>query len=144
MVAGAAAVATLVGDQWRAGLAAIASLAGALSLVFGIAERARRHADLTQQHGHLAAEIAGAGERDFNQADINRWCAKLAQVAPVGAHLLEGGLRAALLLGALLLGQYLLAAIAARNSGIRFVTNVLAIHSAKRVTATPAAKGRAW
>ena len=142
MVAGAAAVATLVGDQWRAGLAA--SLAGALSRVFGIAERARRHADPAQQHGHLAAEIAGADERDFNEADINRWCAKLAQVAPVGAHLFEGGLRAALLLGALLLGQYFLAAIAARNNGIRFVTDVLAIHSAKRVTATPAAKGKAW
>ena len=51
VVAGAAAVATLVGDQWRAGLVAIASLAGALALVFGIAKRARRHADLAQQYG---------------------------------------------------------------------------------------------
>ena len=68
----------------------------------------------------------------------------LTVVAPVGVYLLEGGIRAALLLGALMLGQYLLAAIAARNSGTRFVTNVLAIHSAKRVTAAPAAKGKAW
>ena len=66
----------------------------------------------------------------------------LTVVAPVGVHLLEGGLRSALLLGALMLGQYLLAAIAARNSGIRFVTNVLAIHSTRRVTATPAAKAK--
>ena len=47
---------------------------------------------------------------------------------------------AALLLGALMLGQYLLAAIAARNSGIRFVANVLAIHSTRRVIAVSAAK----
>jgi hypothetical protein len=31
-------------------------------------------------------------------------------------------------------GQYVLAAVSARHSGIRFVTNVLAVHSAKKVT----------
>lgn len=80
VVAGAAAVATLVGDQWRAVLAAIASLAGALSLVFGISERARRHADLASQHGQLIADIVGVGERDFTEDDIKRWCAKLALI----------------------------------------------------------------
>lgn len=36
----------------------------------------------------------------------------------------------------ILLGQFLSAVIAARNSGVRFVTTVLALHSAKRVTAS--------
>ena len=66
----------------------------------------------------------------------------LTPAAPIGVYLLDGGIRAALLAGVLMLIQYLLAAIAARNSGVRFVTNVLAIHSAKRVTTPPASKGR--
>lgn len=67
----------------------------------------------------------------------------LTLAAPIGVYLfLDGGIRTALLAGVLMLVQYLLAAIAARNSGVRFVTNVLAIHSAKRVTTPPASKAR--
>lgn len=33
--------------------------------------------------------------------------------------------------------QYLLTAVSARHSGIRFVTNVVAVHSARKVTAAP-------
>lgn len=80
VVAGAAAVATLVGNEWRAVLAAIASLAGALSLVFGISERARRHSELANQHGMVVAEIIAAGERDFTEDDLKRWGTKLAQI----------------------------------------------------------------
>lgn len=66
----------------------------------------------------------------------------LALAAPIGVYLLDGGLPSATIAAVLMLSQYLFAALAARNSGVRFVTNVLAIHSAKRVTAPPAPRGR--
>ena len=55
-------------------------------------------------------------------------------LVPLGLWL--AGLAAGVLwfAAALFVVQYVLAAISARHSGIRFVTNVLAVHSAKKVT----------
>mgnify|MGYP001344779523 CR=1 FL=1 len=56
-------------------------------------------------------------------------------LVPLGLWLLGVGPGALWFGVALFVVQYLLAAISARHSGIRFVTNVLAIHSAKKITA---------
>lgn len=57
-------------------------------------------------------------------------------LVPIGLWLAGVGPGALWFAAALFFVQYLLAAISARHSGIRFVTNVLAIHSAKKITAT--------
>lgn len=62
----------------------------------------------------------------------------IAAAAPIAWLLVGASAAAATTAVALMGGQYVLAAIAARNSGVRFVTNVLAVHSTKRVIrATP-------
>lgn len=45
----------------------------ALSLVFSLSDRAKRHAELGRQWRELVARIEARGERDFSEADINTW-----------------------------------------------------------------------
>ncbi len=45
----------------------------ALSLVFSLADRAKRHAELGRQWRELASRIESRGERDFTEADTNAW-----------------------------------------------------------------------
>lgn len=47
-----------------------------VSLVFGLSDRARRHADLARNFRQLESEIVARGERDFTEADIASWSAK--------------------------------------------------------------------
>jgi hypothetical protein len=64
----------------------------------------------------------------------------LCVLVPAAAYGMGASTKATALAAVLLIAQYLLAAMSARWSGIRFVCNVLAIHSTKKVTVTsPAA-----
>lgn len=68
-----AAISTLlppVGVQIAGATVAVSTT---LSLVFGLSEKARRHSDLAAQFIALDAEIAGKGERDFEEPDLNHW-----------------------------------------------------------------------
>lgn len=56
-------------------------------------------------------------------------------VVPIGLYFNDVSPTATWSAVAFFAAQYLLTAIAARNSGVRFVTNVLAIHVSKKVTA---------
>lgn len=47
-----------------------------------------------------------------------------------------------LVCASLFLGQYLIVALAARNTGIRLVQNVLAVHASQKIGATKSKKGR--
>lgn len=44
-----------------------------ISLVFSLADRARRHAELGRQWRVMIARIEEHGERDFTEADIGQW-----------------------------------------------------------------------
>lgn len=61
----------------------------------------------------------------------------LTVAAPAALFLISASTATMVAAAAFMFVQYILAAIAARNSGIRFVTNVLSIHSVKRVSARP-------
>ena len=54
-------------------------------------------------------------------------------LAPLGLYVAETSTKALWISAGLFLVQYVLTAISARNAGERFVCNVLAVHSAKRV-----------
>jgi hypothetical protein len=55
-------------------------------------------------------------------------------LAPFGLYLAEVGTKALWVAAGLFFTQYVLSSISARNAGERFVCNVLAVHSAKKVT----------
>jgi hypothetical protein len=65
--------------------------------------------------------------------DLSALSLILSVAAPVVALLTGGTRMTALTVFGLLLAQYVLAAIAARNNGIRFVTTVLALHGIARL-----------
>ena len=73
--------------------------------------------------------------------DMTAMSALLLLLVPAALYF-SGAPEASLLIAAALFGgQYLATAIAARNSGVRFVTNVLAVHSTRKVPATRPAGG---
>lgn len=55
-------------------------------------------------------------------------------LAPICLYAADVSEKSILIAVAFLLGQYVLAAISARHSGVRFVCNVLAVHSTKKIT----------
>lgn len=73
IVGGSAAFAGLGGPdlvRWAAAAVAVTSTVG---LVYGLAERARRHSDLARQFLDLEASMLRAGERDFTEAQTAQW-----------------------------------------------------------------------
>lgn len=58
----------------------------------------------------------------------------LVVLVPLGLYLVGASPEALWIAAGLFFAQFLVSAIAARNSGVRFVCNVLALHSAKKVT----------
>lgn len=68
--------------------------------------------------------------------DMSAMSALLLLFVPTALYFSGASCASLLIATALLGGQYLATAIAARNSGVRFVTNVLAVHATRKVPAT--------
>lgn len=73
IVGGSAAFAGLGGPDLVRVAAAAVAVTSTVGLVYGLAERARRHGDLAQQFLGLEASILRAGERDFTEAQTAQW-----------------------------------------------------------------------
>jgi hypothetical protein len=73
IVGGSAAFAGLGGPDLVRWAAAVVAVTSTMGLVYGLAERARRHGDLARQFLSLEASILRAGERDFSEAQIAQW-----------------------------------------------------------------------
>ena len=84
-------------------------------------------------------EVAAAQKDFLMYRDMAVISLPLVALVPLGLWLAGVGPDVLWIAAALFIAQYLLAAVSARHSGIRFVTNVLAIHSAKKITAPKAA-----
>lgn len=78
-------------------------------------------------------EVAAAQKDFLMYRDMAVISLPLIVLAPAGLELAGVAFGALWFAGGLFAVQYVLAAISARHSGIRFVTNVLAIHSAKKI-----------
>ncbi len=52
----------------------------ALSLVFSLSDRAKRHAELGRQWRELIASIEARGEREFTERDVSKWTADAANL----------------------------------------------------------------
>lgn len=78
-----------------------------------------------------------AAQKDFLMyRDMAVLSLPLIVLAPIGLFLADARNTAMFTAAGLFLAQYLVTAISARHAGERFVCNVLASHSAKKVTAT--------
>lgn len=60
-------------DGTRKALAALIALSSTLALVFGFADRAKRHAELTRKFRELDARIVQKGEISYMEADLGAW-----------------------------------------------------------------------
>lgn len=79
-------------------------------------------------------EVAGAQKDFLMYRDMAVLSMALIPLAPLGMYVAAASPKSIWIAAGLFAVQYLLAAISARHSGERFVCNVLAVHSAKKVT----------
>jgi hypothetical protein len=77
---GSAAFAGLGGPDYVKGAAALVALTSTVGLVFGLAERARRHSELARQFLGLEASILRVGERDFTEVQVAQWTAESREI----------------------------------------------------------------
>ena len=71
VIAGSAVFARVIGDYALPWFAAAVALTSALSLVFALSERARRHAEFAIQFGELGAEFARKGTASYTDDDLS-------------------------------------------------------------------------
>lgn len=83
-------------------------------------------------------EVAHAQQDFLMYRDMAVLSLSLVVLAPLGLYLAEANVKVLLVAAILFIAQYVLAAISARNAGERFVCNVLAVHSVKKVASTRA------
>lgn len=90
-------------------------------------------------------EVAGAQKDFLMYRDMAVLSLPLIALAPLGLYLADANPKSLWIAAGLFAVQYLLTAISARHSDERFVCNVLAVHSAKKVTNSkaPAASSQA-
>lgn len=86
----------------------------------------------------IQTEVAAAQKDFLMYRDMAVISLPLIVLVPLGLWLAGIGPGALWFAAVVFIVQYLLAATSARHSGIRFVTNVLAIHSAKKIAAPKA------
>lgn len=79
-------------------------------------------------------EVAYAQKDFLMYRDMAVLSLSLVVLVPLGLYVAEASTKALWVATGLFLVQYVLTAISARNTGERFVCNVLAVHSAKEVT----------
>jgi hypothetical protein len=87
-------------------------------------------------------EVAYAQKDFLMYRDMAVLSLPLIVIAPLGLYFADASTKAMWIGAAMFVVQYVLTAISARNAGERFVCNVLALHSAKKIT-TPKAPAAA-
>lgn len=79
-------------------------------------------------------EVAYAQKDFLMYRDMAVLSLPLIVIAPLGLYIADASTKALWIGASMFVVQYVLTAISARNAGERFVCNVLAVHSAKKVT----------
>jgi hypothetical protein len=81
---GAAAISELVGSgSIKDMLVALGAALTASTLVFGVADKARKHADLATQFGNLESEILAQEELTCTPAMVSKWESRLAALEAI-------------------------------------------------------------
>lgn len=80
LIAGSAAFAGAANPQSVQIAAVAVTGAAAFSLVFGFADKARRHSALAEGYKRTEADVFRAGDYDFTEAQLNGWRARIAEI----------------------------------------------------------------
>lgn len=80
---GGAALSAIMPNAVKPYLIAIISLASAATLVFGVSEKSRKHADYASQYGNLEADIQGVEETACTAGQVAKWRSRLASLEAV-------------------------------------------------------------
>lgn len=78
ILGGSAALAKTLTPNGLMWVAAAITASSTFSLVFGFSDKARRHAELTRSFKQIEADMMRKGERDFTEADVAEWAARIA------------------------------------------------------------------
>jgi len=81
-------------------------------------------------------EVASTQKDFLMYRDMAVLSLPLIALAPLGLYITNSRKNAMWLAAGMFLVQYVLTAVSARHAGVRFVCNVLALHAAKKITAT--------
>jgi hypothetical protein len=73
VIGGASTMAKVLDQDALVLTGAIITVSSAIGLVFGLSERARRHAELAADFKKLEAAIVAAGETTFTEAQLAEW-----------------------------------------------------------------------
>jgi hypothetical protein len=73
VIGGSAALARLGGDEALVWIAALVTVSSTLSLVWGFADRARRHSDFANRFCMLASSILAKGHQDLTEELVCEW-----------------------------------------------------------------------
>lgn len=76
VLGGSAALANLASRPTLLAIGVAITATSTLSLVAGLSDRSKRHAELARNFRNLEAEVIAAGERDFTEAQLSSWAAK--------------------------------------------------------------------
>lgn len=73
IIGGSAVFASIVGELGLKIIAATITVTFTLALVFGFADRSKRHAELAHKFKLLESKVIERGERDFTEDDLKTW-----------------------------------------------------------------------
>ncbi|MFD2112021.1 hypothetical protein [Thiorhodococcus fuscus] len=80
ILGGSSALASLGGDLYVKLAAGAVAVTSTIGLVFGLADRARRHGELARQFLEIEGTMIRQGERDFTEQDVNGWDARVREI----------------------------------------------------------------
>lgn len=80
LIGGTSAFAAVSTDWMVMVSGALVAVSGAVALVFGFAEKARRHAALAESFKRLEADVLGSSDYDLDEAQIMAWRGKRAEI----------------------------------------------------------------
>lgn len=78
ILGGSAAIAHTLTPEALTYVAAAITVTSTCSLVFGLSDKARRHAELARSFKQIESDMLRKGERDFGENDLAEWSARVA------------------------------------------------------------------
>lgn len=80
VLGGAVVIARVLSPDQLTGVAALSTVSSAVSLVFGLSDKAKRHSELAKNFRRLEADIHSKGVTTFTDLDIASWNAKIREL----------------------------------------------------------------
>lgn len=80
VVGGSAVVARVLPPNALMAVAVLITVCSAVSLVFGLSDKAKRHFDLAKSFRRLESEIHGKGTKTFSDIDVAGWNSKIREL----------------------------------------------------------------